>query len=298
MLWRAAVRVSGSMAISVLALLATLSAKAAAPAVPTTASPTSESAPAANSPATLAVADFPRPPSDPAAAARGKQIFSVNCAFCHGSDARGGEGGPNLLRSPFVLNDQKGDLIAAVVRAGRMEKGMPKFDLSTDSIADIAAYLHSIPLGRGGEQALDPKAILVGDAVAGRAFFSGRGHCARCHSLHGDFAQIGSRFNPKALQDNIVSAGATTLLGAPLPTAPPRSVTVTLPSGEVISGNLVSIDDFSLTMDSSAGRRTFLRDGDSPRVEIRNPLQAHLDMLRNWNDRDLHNVTAFLAGQK
>ena len=198
-----------------------------------------------------------------------------------------------------MLNDQKGNLIATVVRTGRVEKGMPKFDLSLDSIADIAAYLHSIPLGRGGGgQALDPKAILVGDAVAGRAYFFGQGHCAACHPLRGQFAHIGSKFEPKALQDNIVSAGATTMLGAPLPTAPPRTVTVTLPSGEIFSGSLVSIDEFSLTVNSAAGRRTFPRDGDNPRLEIKNPLQAHLDMLRNWNDRDLHNLTAFLAGQK
>src|SRR4051812_15529367 len=57
--------------------------------------------------------DFDRPPEDPGSSARGKQIFSVNCSFCHGSDGRGGEGGPNLLRSPMVLNDQKGEIIAA-----------------------------------------------------------------------------------------------------------------------------------------------------------------------------------------
>jgi mono/diheme cytochrome c family protein len=32
--------------------------------------------------------DFDRPPDDPAAVARVKQVFSVNCAFCHGSDGR------------------------------------------------------------------------------------------------------------------------------------------------------------------------------------------------------------------
>src|ERR1700728_2904256 len=69
-------------------------------------------------PAPVAGPDFPRPPGDPAAVARGKQIYSVNCAFCHGSTARGGEGGPNLLRSPIVLNDQKGELVAAIVSTG------------------------------------------------------------------------------------------------------------------------------------------------------------------------------------
>ncbi|MFL6416390.1 MAG: c-type cytochrome, partial [Bryobacteraceae bacterium] len=60
-----------------------------------------------------------RPPADPAVLERGQALYSVNCRFCHGSDARGGEGGPNLLRSTIVLNDQNGDGIAPVVRNGR-----------------------------------------------------------------------------------------------------------------------------------------------------------------------------------
>src|SRR5277367_6141689 len=74
---------------------------------------------------------FPdRPPGDPAAVDRGKAIYGVNCNFCHGSDARGGEGGPNLLRSDLVLNDKSGEGIAPVVQKGRIELGMPKFNLS------------------------------------------------------------------------------------------------------------------------------------------------------------------------
>jgi cytochrome c oxidase cbb3-type subunit 3 len=297
--WRAAARVSVALVVVVLVLGAIYLANAAETASPIKTPVAGEASPGSKITVTPVSGDFPRPPSDPAAVDRGKGIFSVNCSFCHGSDARGGEGGPNLLRSPIVLNDQKGNLIATVVQTGRVDKGMPKFDLGSDAIADIAAFLHSIPLGRAQGEAIDPKAILVGDPAAGRAYFFGRGRCVQCHALQGQFAHIGSRFDPKSLQDDIVSAGATTLLGAPLPTAPPRTVTVTLRSGEVFSGDLISIDDFSLTVKSPAGRRTFKRDGDdNPRLEIRNPLQAHRDMLRNWNDDDLHNLTAFLAGQK
>ena len=39
-----------------------------------------------------------RPPADPAVVARGKALFGVQCAFCHGEDARGGDVGPNLIR--------------------------------------------------------------------------------------------------------------------------------------------------------------------------------------------------------
>src|ERR1700720_4689791 len=48
------------------------------------------------------------PPGDPAMIQRGQALYGVNCQFCHGSDARGGEGGPNLLRAETVLNDQNG----------------------------------------------------------------------------------------------------------------------------------------------------------------------------------------------
>src|SRR5258707_8928350 len=132
--------------------------------------------------------DFPRPPGDPAAIARGKQIFSVNCGFCHGSDARGGEGGPNLLRSPIVLNDQKGEVVAAVVLNGRVEKGMPKFNLAPQDVADIAAFLHSIDIGRGAAAQFNPKRVLVGNAAAGKSYFNGKGGCSACHSVRKDLA--------------------------------------------------------------------------------------------------------------
>src|SRR3979490_670067 len=71
--------------------------------------------------------DFPtRPPGDPAAIERGKALYSVNCTFCHGADTRGGDGGPSLLRAAIVLDDQRGELIAPVVKNGRAHPGMPK----------------------------------------------------------------------------------------------------------------------------------------------------------------------------
>lgn len=242
--------------------------------------------------------DFARPAQDPAAVERGKQIFSVNCGFCHGSGARGGEGGPNLLRSPMVLNDQKGEIIAVVVQNGRPDKGMPKFDLDAATVADIAAYLHSIPVGRS-EKAFDPKAIVVGNAAAGKKYFNGKGKCTECHSLKGDLQGIGSKYDPKSLQDNIISGAAVTPLGAPSPTAPARTVTVTLPSGELFKGTLLAVDDFDVSFTDAAGnRRTFRRKGDIPHVEVKNPMQGHLDMLRAWEDRDIHDLTAFLVKQK
>jgi len=88
-----------------------------------------------------------RPPADPAVVERGRGAYGVNCAFCHGSDARGGEGGPNLLRSQMLLNDKSGEGITAIVQNGRPEGGMPKFNFTVAQIGEIAAFLHTIPVG-------------------------------------------------------------------------------------------------------------------------------------------------------
>src|SRR5262245_36693882 len=67
-----------------------------------------------------------RPPGDPALIARGKTLYDLSCRLCHGADLRGGDmGGPSLLRSELVLNDQKGELILPLVRNGRARPGMP-----------------------------------------------------------------------------------------------------------------------------------------------------------------------------
>src|SRR5437763_1922872 len=75
--------------------------------------------------------DYPvRPPAPPEQLARGQQLFKSNCAFCHGSDARGGETGPNLVRDEVVLRDDHGELITPIVQHGIPDRGMPKFTLS------------------------------------------------------------------------------------------------------------------------------------------------------------------------
>jgi mono/diheme cytochrome c family protein len=233
-------------------------------------------------------------PADPAAIQRGKQIFSANCSFCHGSDARGGEGGPNLVRSQIVLDDQKGEAIAVVVQNGRPDRGMPKFDLTTAQIGDIAAFLHSIPVGGRAQTTglVDP---LVGNAQAGQAYFNGPGKCATCHSVTGDLAGVGSRYvDVRALEGAIVS-GEGRLKSGP-GKYPWKTVVVTLPSGQTVTGRLNQIDDFNVGLwDADGNYHSYQRHGDSPKVVVTDPMQPHRDMLHTWKDDDIHNVTAYLV---
>jgi mono/diheme cytochrome c family protein len=240
------------------------------------------------------------PKVSPAVIAHGKQLFETNCSFCHGEDARGGETGPNLVRSQLVLDDQQGEKIGVVVHNGRPSLGMPKFSLSDQDVASIAAFLHAQPLSNRGEPSrLD---ILVGNAAAGKAYFNGAGKCSSCHAVTGDMAGIGAKYDPKTIQNFIVSGGRGRRFGprsAAGPKIPPTTVTVTLPSGEKVQGKLDRLSAFFVSLsETNGGYRSFTRHGDTPRVEVHNPLQAHIDMLPHWNDTDIHNLTAYLVTLK
>jgi cytochrome c oxidase cbb3-type subunit III len=41
--------------------------------------------------------------------------------------------------------------------------------------------------------------------------------------------------------------------------------------------------------------RSFRTSGDTPKVEIHDPLQPHRQLLTKYSDADIHNVTAYLA---
>jgi mono/diheme cytochrome c family protein len=259
------------------------------------ASQTQSPAPAAGRGARGGTAYPTRPSADPALIDRGKQIFGVNCSFCHGPDARGGEGGPNLLRSEVVLDDQNGEAIAVVVENGRPDRGMPRFDISISDLQAVAAFLHSFPLRGSG--IVPTSEVVVGDAKAGEAYFNGPGKCGSCHSVSGDLAGIGSKYDPRTLETRIVMPGRGR---GPSPAQlPPTTVKVTLPSGDVVEGSLNRMDDFAVSLtDAQGNRRTFARNGDSPNVRVNDPLQAHKAMWQVMNDDNIHDLTAYLASLK
>jgi cytochrome c oxidase cbb3-type subunit III len=253
-----------------------------------------------------------RPPGDPALIARGKNLFVVNCSACHGQDLRGGGmGGPNLLRSQLVLSDQHGELILPIVHGARAERGMPALPLQDADVEAIAEYIHSV-LATAQRQGAPPPSeapppnAIVGDPAAGEAFF--RTQCTQCHSATGDLQGIGSRVpEGKALQNLWVTGGnggrgGGRRGGGSDPSAPnPRAViaTITLPSGGTVQGPVVRMDNFLITIAMADGsQRTFRRDGDSPAVKLADPLAAHKALPGQLTDKDMHDVTAYLATLK
>lgn len=250
------------------------------------------------------IAQGSRAPSfDQAVIARGRDGFRLNCASCHGIDARGTDLAPDLARSLLVLSDENGKEIGDFLKMGRTDRGMPAFTaLTQQEIADLATFLHErveVSRDRTIQSGVN---ILVGNAKAGEAYFNGAGRCSTCHSPTGDLKGIGSKYDPVALQDRFVNprpgGGAYARDPVEAPTKPP-TVKVTSPAGQVISGTLILVTDFHVTLIDTAGvRRSFSRENDVPRVEVTYPLQAHLDQMLKYTNKDMHDLTAYLVTLK
>jgi len=249
--------------------------------------------------------------ADPAVIEKGNTLYGINCRLCHGPDLRGGDmGGVNLLRSPIVLSDQEGEAIYQVVHNGKQTEGlppMPPLPLPEDDVKAIAAYIHSVAArmaGQGGPPPGEAKElnILVGDAAAGKSYFDA--NCASCHSTTGDMAGVAARYaTPMALQNAWVAGGGGGRGGrgggASGRTAKPVTAVVTARDGQRVEGRLVKIDDFLVTLELADGsERTFARSGNTPAVQITDPLDGHKQLWRKLTDKDIHDVTAYLVTLK
>jgi hypothetical protein len=183
-----------------------------------------------------------------------------------------------------VQNDEAGELIGEVIRNGRPNTTMAGFGLEQRQIAYLAEFFNSFALSSREVGRVQPESIVTGNANAGRRFFNR--HCGDCHSVDGDLAGIASRItDPRDLQQTWLMPREASPITARVETATATYV-----------GELVRIDEFLITIRPADGRqRTFKRKGDVPRVVQQDPLAAHKELLAVYEDRDIHDVTAYLV---
>jgi cytochrome c oxidase cbb3-type subunit 3 len=248
---------------------------------------------------------FTRPLASPDVLARGKALYETNCASCHAADLRGTPNGTRLLRSGTSLSDQHGELVGKAVAEHN-----PKINLVESDTVAVAEYIHSVlatTSGQGSPPGRNPVGvqldILVGDAKAGEAYFS-KG-CANCHSVTGDLKGFATKYpDPRALQNAWVAgaASANPFGGGRGGGGAGNPVTVTMPDGKKLEGKLVRNGDFLVVLTLADGtRKSIARNGDQPKVEVKDPNEAHKKMILALDDpenKNLHDVTAYLATLK
>ena len=222
---------------------------------------------------------------------RGSGLFLQNCAFCHGKDAGGGESGPDLTRSNLVTNDKDGEAIGALIHSGRLEKGMPRFDLNAADTKALVAFIHSqqdLSMSQtGARKGVEVADLQTGNVAAGQAFFTGSGGCSKCHSPEGDLKGIATKFSGLRLEQQMLMPRD----------AKPAKVTLTTASGKTLSGPLLYQDEFTIALTDEAGMyHSFLTN--SVRFKVENPVNAHVELLGKYTDDDIHNLMAFIQTLK
>ena len=243
------------------------------------------------------------PQFDQDSVARGQEFFISQCGFCHGSTARGGSSGPDLTRSELVQSDEGGKQLGTFLRDGRPDQGMPAFNLAAAQVTDLATFLHAAIFQNANRRLYQVLDILVWNPKAGETFFNGAGKCNSCHSATGDLKGVGEKYDPPTLQGRLLMPRGGRGAGPPQPAYLEKNaikVTVTSPSRQALSGTLVRLTDFDVMLyDPASGTvRSWTRNGDVPKVDVVDPLQAHIDMWTKWTDADMHNMTAYLASLK
>lgn len=118
---------------------------------------------------------------DPAARAIGERLFLNNCAACHGSDARGSKGFPNLTDNDWLYGGEPDKIIETITngRAGQMP-ALAESVGSPIEIRQVAQYVLSLSGSQHDAAA----------AALGKEKFA---ICAACHGMDGKGNQaIGS----------------------------------------------------------------------------------------------------------
>ncbi|MBK5007731.1 cbb3-type subunit III [Pseudomonas sp. S60] len=114
---------------------------------------------------------------DPQALKMGSRLFASNCSVCHGSDAKGAYGFPNLTDKDWRWGGEP-ETIKASIMNGR-HGVMPAWAevIGEQGVADVAAFVLTNLDGRSL-----PEGVKA-DAAKGKEIFAG--NCVACHGPEG-----------------------------------------------------------------------------------------------------------------
>ena len=246
---------------------------------------------------------------DGEAADRGKAVYVAECITCHGARARGGpdslpppQRGSDLVRSLVVLKDRYGATIGEFLKKGHpLQSGKASASLSGAQVIDLSHFLHlkvNDTLRSGPfSQVIN---VLTGDVTAGRIYFTGAGGCTKCHSVTGDLAGIGRRYEAPALQQKFLFPRSFQVGrgGQVANHNQPVTLTVTASGSPAVSGTLVFMDDFHVSLRDAAGEYHTWTRSSAVKVDKTDPYAGHIQLLDKYTDKNIHDLVAYMVTLK
>jgi cytochrome c oxidase cbb3-type subunit 3 len=167
---------------------------------------------------------------------------------------------------------------------------MPRFTVSDQDVLGLTAFIHTrktiAESQTGGRKGVDAKDLATGNIDQGKQYFNGTGKCNTCHSPTGDLAGVATRNVGLRLYQRLM-----------YPRGARAKMTVTLPSGETVSGISAYQDEFTVALRDASGRyRSWA--ASKVKVQADDPAQAHVDLLAKYTDDDIHNLMTYLMSLK
>ena len=137
---------------------------------------------------------IPAVAADKQAMEMGKRLYLTYCMQCHGADARGAKGFPNLTDSDWLYGGEP-DQLKQTIADGRMGVMPPHAQLGADTIKDLANYVRSL-------SGLPNDAVR---AAKGKEAFTSAG----CIGCHGPDAKGNLAIGAPNLTDNVWLYGSS-----------------------------------------------------------------------------------------
>jgi cytochrome c oxidase cbb3-type subunit 3 len=169
----------------------------------------------------------------------GHTLYNRTCTACHGIDGGEGERAPALVgdRRFFRLSESS---IFETIKGGIGGTAMPPFSgsLADEDIWRIVVFIRAM---RGSASETD----LAGNVEQGKAVFSGKGGCLKCHMLNGQGGTIGPDLSNIGAQVTLQHLREALSQQRPIP-AGYRPIKVVTTKGEIVEGIAKNEDGFSI----------------------------------------------------
>jgi len=217
--------------------------------------------------------------------AQAKKIYAVQCALCHGAEARGGEYGPALAGN----NDLQGKSDAwlhTVIKNGIPSGGMPAFKLVSADLNALALWIESMNIP--ATQSAAP-----GNRVAGEQYFFGSGKCASCHMVAGRGSVSGPDLSSIASERTAPEIRAVLLDPSVHPTPGYASVTVRLRNNQTLHGFARGQSNFEITLQDNDGK--FHRLMQDQILSVRKNPKSPMPPV-HASRAEMENLMAYLSG--
>lgn len=231
------------------------------------------------------------------AVAAGRKLYGQACVACHGVDARG-DRGPSLVSNNLRHGNTDGEVFLTI-RSGIRGTQMPSFaSFSTEETWQLVSFIRELS---GPSNTHTARASEIGDAIAGKAVFEGKGGCRSCHVVQGvgmpvgpDLSAAGAK-TASQLRMKIVSPSQVHgRMGRGWGIPSPATVTAKAADGTEYCGVLKGLDSFTVQMVDTAGRYHSFEKGRLTSLKIVAESLMPSDFSKRLTESELGNVVAYL----